>query len=486
MPGAETRARRPRTALVIGGGIAGLVAARELSSRGLRTTVLERREHFGGVVAAHELSGMVLDSGAESFATRSDAVPTLLDELGLAERIVRPRAAGSWLHLPAGSVPMPASGILGIPGNPLDPALLPALGRSGQYRAGLDRFLPARVGAQERTLGGLVRARMGRAVAENLVAPVTTGIHSTDPDELDADTVAPGLRAGIREHGSLAASAAALRAASPAGSQVAGIEGGMNQLSEALVADLTRRGVRLVDACEVLALDRDADRGTWMAIRRQRGAGDRSALRADVVVVAADAATAARLLGPHLPADAVPAVDPGPRLALVTLVLHGPALDGAPRGTGVLVAEAARDVRAKALTHANAKWEWIDERVGPHRHVLRLSYGRGTRSGQSPVDETDLPDGKLTALALHDAARILGVPLSRKDVVGADVVRWARAMPSVPAGHREQVGRFRQALSELDGAGAVGAWLAGTGLASVVPDARRAVTALDLPAPRGG
>ncbi|MBE8526921.1 FAD-dependent oxidoreductase, partial [Amycolatopsis sp. H6(2020)] len=133
MPGAETRARRPRTALVIGGGIAGLVAARELSSRGLRTTVLERREHFGGVVAAHELSGMVLDSGAESFATRSDAVPTLLDELGLAGRIVRPRAAGSWLHLPAGSVPMPASGILGIPGNPLDPALLPALGRSGQY-----------------------------------------------------------------------------------------------------------------------------------------------------------------------------------------------------------------------------------------------------------------------------------------------------------------------------------------------------------------
>ncbi|MCA1169654.1 FAD-dependent oxidoreductase [Rothia sp. BD8] len=483
MPAAESRARRPRTALVIGGGIAGLVAARELAARGLRTTVLERREHFGGVVAAHELAGLVLDSGAESFATRNDAVPALLGELGLAERIVRPRPTGSWLHLPAGSVPMPASGILGIPGNPLDPALTPALGRSGQYRAGLDRLLPARVGAQERTLGGLVRARMGRAVAENLVAPVTTGIHSTDPDELDADTVAPGLRAGIREHGSLAASAAALRAASPAGSQVAGIEGGMNQLSEALVADLTRRGVRLVDACEVLALDRDAGHGPWMAIRRQRGAGDRSALRADVVVVAADGPTAVRLLGPHLPPEAVPGLAPGPRLALATLVVRAPALDDAPRGTGVLVSEAARDVRAKALTHANAKWAWIDERLGEYQHVLRLSYGR---AGGAAGEEVRLPDGKLAALALHDAARILGVPLSREDVLGADVVRWDGAMPSVPAGHRARAERFRSALAEVDGAGAVGAWLAGTGLASVVPDARRAVAALDLPAPRGG
>ncbi|KTR64777.1 protoporphyrinogen oxidase, partial [Rothia kristinae] len=350
-------------------------------------------------------------------------------------------------------------------------------------RAGRRRSRPARVGAQERTLGGLVRARMGRAVAENLVAPVTTGIHSTDPDELDADTVAPGLRAGIREHGSLAASAAALRAASPAGSQVAGIEGGMNQLSEALVADLTRRGVRLVDACEVLALDRDAGHGPWMAIRRQRGAGDRSALRADVVVVAADGPTAVRLLGPHLPPEAVPGLAPGPRLALATLVVRAPALDDAPRGSGVLVSEAARDVRAKALTHANAKWAWIDERLGEYQHVLRLSYGR---AGGAAGEEVRLPDGKLAALALHDAARILGVPLSREDVLGADVVRWDGAMPSVPAGHRARAERFRSALAEVDGAGAVGAWLAGTGLASVVPDARRAVAALDLPAPRGG
>ncbi|KTR51915.1 hypothetical protein SA11R_09880, partial [Rothia kristinae] len=75
---------------------------------------------------------------------------------------------------------------------------------------------------------------------------------------------------------------------------------------------------------------------------------------------------------------------------------------------------------------------------------------------------------------------------SREDVLGADVVRWDGAMPSVPAGHRARAERFRSALAEVDGAGAVGAWLAGTGLASVVPDARRAVAALDLPAPRGG
>ena len=63
------------------------------------------------------------------------------------------------------------------------------------------------------SLGELVRVRMGRAVLDTLVSPVVSGVHSADPDTLDADTVDPGLRAALVKHGSLARAVAALRAA---------------------------------------------------------------------------------------------------------------------------------------------------------------------------------------------------------------------------------------------------------------------------------
>ena len=60
--------------VVIGGGVAGLVAALECAKVGLQVTVLERREELGGCVGRIELDGLTLDSGAESFATRGGAV----------------------------------------------------------------------------------------------------------------------------------------------------------------------------------------------------------------------------------------------------------------------------------------------------------------------------------------------------------------------------------------------------------------------------
>ncbi len=96
-----------------------------------------------------------------------------------------------------------------------------------------------------------------KKVLERLVSPVVGGVHSADPALLDVDMVAPpGLRAGIRAQGSLAAAVAAQRKAAKgsggasgpakAGSAVAGLRGGMNTLVDALVADLRERGVELL------------------------------------------------------------------------------------------------------------------------------------------------------------------------------------------------------------------------------------------------
>ncbi|MFT4228883.1 MAG: FAD-dependent oxidoreductase, partial [Microbacterium sp.] len=128
--------------VVAGGGMAGLVAALQCARIGLAVTVLEASDRVGGVVRRAEVAGLVLDTGAESFATRGGHVRALIDEAGLAERVVRPAGGGAWVAgLPGGgAAPLPAGGILGIPVNPFAPDVRAILGARGAWRAYADRL----------------------------------------------------------------------------------------------------------------------------------------------------------------------------------------------------------------------------------------------------------------------------------------------------------------------------------------------------------
>ena len=86
----------------------------------------------------------------------------------------------------------------------------------------MDSLLPAPVGAKATSLGELVRRRMGERVLDDLVVPIAGGVHSTHPDQLDPDRVAPGLRAALLREGSLARAVLSLRARAAAGTAGAG------------------------------------------------------------------------------------------------------------------------------------------------------------------------------------------------------------------------------------------------------------------------
>ena len=490
------------TAVVVGGGISGLLAAREFARAGVRTTVLEAGDAWGGCVGSHAVAGLTLDSGAESFATRTAAVADLAAELGIAGEIVAPNPGGAWVQLPDGPRELPKTGVLGIPASPWDPEVRRSLGLLGSLRASVDAVLPASLGtaAEATSVSALVRRRMGRRVLDRLVAPVVGGVHSADPAVLDVDMVAPGLRAGIRQHGSLAAAVAAQRRGAPAatagtrqpalagpakaqsaglqkaGSAVAGLRGGMNTLVAALLADLRQRGVTLLSGTRARSVQRTA--GGW------RVTTDQATYDAGLLVVAVEGPAAVGLLEESLPELAALRPDAGPDVSLVTLVVDLPALDRAPRGTGVLVAPQSPGVQAKALTHATAKWAWLADRTGPGRHVLRLSYGRGvapggTRGPGGPgAAAAPRSDDELFSAALADASALLAVPVTAGDVAGWDVVRWAGALPFASLGHKQRVAAVRSVCAADGTLAVVGGWLSGNGLAAIVADTPRQVRAL--------
>ncbi|MFT4211608.1 MAG: protoporphyrinogen oxidase, partial [Microbacterium sp.] len=187
-------------------------------------------------------------------------------------------------------------------------------------------------------------------------------------------------------------------------------------------------------------------------------------LEADVVVVATAEGAARALLAPVVPGLGT-APPEAPEVEIVTLVVEAPALDAAPRGTGVLTVPHA--FVAKALTHSSAKWPWVAVALPDGVHAVRVSFGA---QDERPAT-ADLDDDAATALAVREASALLGVELDPARVRGAHRERFVQSQPAAVAGRAARVAVARAAVRSVPGLGAVGAWLSGTGLAQVVPDA---------------
>jgi oxygen-dependent protoporphyrinogen oxidase len=136
------------------------------------------------------------------------------------------------------------------------------------------------------------------------------------------------------------------------------------------------------------------------------------------------------------------------------------------------VAPQTAGIRAKALTHATAKWDWLAAEAGPGRHVVRLSYGRRDSAAPAGPAPAAGPDAALRDIALQDASALLTVPVKAANLAGWDVVSWAGALPFAAVGHRQRVADVRRICSGSQDLLMVGGWLAGNGLAAVVADTR--------------
>lgn len=466
--------------IVIGGGIGGLIAARECAKVGMRVTLLEQADAVGGAIRRADVAGVWVDAGAESFATRGGHVRTLLSELGLDDRIVAPEAGRAWLAgIPGvGAAPLPVGGILGIPSNPFQDDVRRVIGWSGAWRAYLDRVRPPLTIGHQLSLGKLVASRMGAKVRDRLVAPVTTGVYSASPEDVDVDVAAPGLNAALTRVGSLSGAVEALRDAAQSsakapGAAVEGLIGGMTVLVDALVEDLRRLGAEVRTGVRVHRVER-ADAGWTVAAELVPEPGaeaaadegeDPSSIAADAVVVATGEAAARALLAADVPALAEAEPSSSPEIEIVTLLLDAPALREAPRGTGVLTVPGSHT--AKALTHSSAKWGWVREAAGD-REIVRVSFG----AQGEPAATTALHDDEAAQLALREASALLGVPLPAAALLAAHRARYVQSQPASIIGSGERRAAARAALQTVPGLAAVGAWLAGTGLAQVIPDAK--------------
>lgn len=409
--------------VIVGGGIAGLAAAHDLARAGVPVTVLEASDRVGGLLRRGTVGGIDIDLGAESFATRTDAVPRLIADAELPLTLTAPRAAGA--HLVTGDgddpvrAPLPRRTVLGIPADPLAADVVAILGQDGAQRAAHEVDAPFE---NEPSLYDLAAGRLRAGVADRLVDTICRSVYSRPAQELFLSRLHPAMWAQFLALGSLTAAAREVAAHAQTGSAVGGIAGGMWQLPEALARAAAAHGAVIRTDTPVTRIDPAEDRF--------------------VVHTAA---------GPIAAREVIVTTDPeAPRVRVVAAAIDHPGLDAFPVGSGVIAGPAV-DTAAKALTHVTAKWPWMPN---ARRHVIRLS-----------ARDVDAAGLDTAAEIAREVSRLTGVDIAATDVVEIVSQRWPNGGGAIPG-------------AGLPGIRRAGAAAAGTGLASVIPHARTLVADL--------
>lgn len=456
--------------LVVGGGITGLVAARDLARAGAAVTLVEAAPRLGGKIVTERIDGFLIEAGPDSFLATRPAAVELCRELGLEDRLVvttEPRAV--FVEHRGRLVPLPEGLALVLPTR-LRPFLTSPLFSPGEkLRMGLDLLLPRGRLDGDESVGAALRRRTGGALVERLAGPLVGGIYGTDVDELSLLAVMPQLREAERSHRSL------LLAGLAAGRRLGGSTSATNPVPSrptSLFLSLTGGMSELVDALRT-ALEQapgpvDVRTGTTVEVlETANGAhrarlSDGSALRAEAVVLAVPAGAAARILRVALPAAgrALRTIPFGSSLA-VSLGFREDQLAEPLRGHGYLVPPAA-DLSISACTWSSAKWT----ARAPAGFVLIRAFLRSPDASLlAASDET------LAGVVRADLERTMGV---RGAPVLAHVARWPDAMPRYTVGHLDRVHAVETALAALPGIVVAGASYRGVGLPDCVAQGRAA------------
>jgi protoporphyrinogen/coproporphyrinogen III oxidase len=460
--------------VIVGGGIAGLAAAYELSRQGVGCVVLERHARPGGVIFSEEVDGFTIDGGPDSLLVQKPAGIQLCQELGLGARLVSTKPPRVAYILRAGRLhALPAESVLGIPTR-----VRPFLGSQllswqGKLRMGAELFVPRRQNdSGDESIGAFITRRFGREAATYIAEPLLAGIHAGDVDRLSVRALFPQFVEAERTHGSLLRAFRARQSAvrnpkseirNPDG-VFRSLPGGLSELVRTLVQSLPPGTVQ-TGAAVIRVSDRSRSDTSPNAMassprfRVERANGTHVEARA--VILAAPAFVTSTLTRDYDPdLSRLCGEIPYASSAAIVLAFDRQAVSHRLNGSGFVVPRVEGSTLL-AVSWLSSKWPG---RAPDHRVLLRAFVG-----GARDPHALERSDEELAREALTALTPLLGIaapPLLSR------VYRWERANAQHEVGHLARMAAIENTLARHEGLYVTGSGFRGTGIPDCIADGR--------------
>jgi protoporphyrinogen/coproporphyrinogen III oxidase len=445
--GGNQHTLRPKHVVVIGGGIAGLSCAyylQKAQAEGspLSYTLVERGDRWGGKILTEYVDGygdqpFVIEAGPDSFISQKPWAHRLVEEMGIAHRLLGTNDERRKTYVLRGGkpVPLPDGVLMIIPTRIVPFALSPLFSLPGKLRMGMDLFIPPKMDGEDETLAEFVSRRLGDEAVDRLAEPLMSGIYNSEADRQSLLATFPRFRAMEEKHGSLVRgmlasrrtareSAAAYPDQKPQ-SIFESMHDGAGELVTA-VADRLTGDLRLNTAVTHLARQDDQ-------YVLDLSGGKR--LTADAVVFATPAFITADLVRPVAPAtadhlDSIRYLSTG----TITLAFRLSEMKHPPQGFGIVVPRSERR-RINAITWSSEKFDFR----APDGYLLLRAFFGGSRSPETMHKD----DAELLQIAIDELRDMMGLTAVP---VFSRIYRWFDANPQYDVGHLDLVNSIETSL----------------------------------------
>lgn len=439
---------------IIGGGISGLSTAYYLSKAGIRSTLIERQPHLGGVIATEVVEGCVIEGGPDSFLSAKPWALELIREVGLAGEVIGSNDHLRVTYLWKGGrlVALPEGLMMMVPTKITPMITTRALSWSAKIRMGLEWFRRGGTASErDRTVAEFVEDHYGSEVVDYLAEPLLAGVFGGTPHRLSVTSVLNRFVELEARYGSLTRGVLAERKRAIISAEgktlFRTLKGGLGQLVGALE--------------RAVAASTELRRGDAQALQRQPG-GFRVRVNGDWiaathVVLACQAYQAADLAG-ATDAELAGLLNSIPYSSSMTVALgyekagfHHPL-----NGFGFLVPQRERG-RLIACTWVGTKFS---HRVTASRVLLRCFLG-----GSEDPEILDAPDADVIETVREELRTIMGVT---EEPVFTRITRWPRSMAQYTIGHQQRVARIEERLRQIPGLHVAGNAYHGIGIPDCV------------------
>lgn len=454
--------------VIIGGGITGLATAYYLQKQAIQQNLpfevklIEASHRLGGKMQTVVQDGYVIERGPDSFLERKQSALRLVNEVGLADKLVNNSAGQSFIFANQRLCPMPGGSIMGIPTEVAPFITTQLFSVTGKMRAAADLIIPRSRQKEDQSLGHFFRRRLGDEVLENLIEPLLSGIYAGDIDQLSLQSTFPQFYQVEQKYRSLILGMRKSTPTNPKSStdtevkkgQFVTVATGLQSFVEAIEAKLLPQSV--IKGYRVESIRKVGEEYELELNSRER-------IIADSVVVAVPHYVAASIFSQYKYFSVFKEV-PATSVATVALAFSKSAIKKDIDGTGFVVSRNS-DSSITACTWTHKKW--------PHstpegKVLLRCYVGR-------PGHETivDLSDDQIINIVLDDLNKTMAI--TEKPELSV-VTRWKDSMPQYTVGHQKRLESVtNQVALDMPGVFLAGSSYRGIGVPDCIDQAEATV-----------